>query len=162
MGAAYPFKWNGGWANVSLGYKHTNFPRASRTRKRASIGVVPRQALGVRLDRRVLDADRNHGDDFTAALTGKRGSFLVENEAWWRAVGLVSVGSNVRVSRNVYATDGRLLVYPTARSAIPLLGERSWSRTFTTHEPPKPSVMCRNWAAGDPSNSYRWFVDIHA
>ena len=29
VGAAYPFQWNGGWANVSLGYKHTNFPRAS-------------------------------------------------------------------------------------------------------------------------------------
>ena len=57
--------------------------------------------------------NRNHGDDFTNGLTGKRGSFLIENEIWWRAVGLVSVGSNVRVSRNVYATDGRLLVYPT-------------------------------------------------
>jgi hypothetical protein len=26
---------------------------------------------------------------------------------------LISVGSEIRISRNVYATDGRLLVYPT-------------------------------------------------
>jgi hypothetical protein len=57
--------------------------------------------------------NQNQGDDFTAKLSGKRASFLLENEIWWRAVGLVSVGSEVRVSRNVYATDGRVLVYPT-------------------------------------------------
>ena len=57
--------------------------------------------------------NRNQGDDFTRSLSGKRDAFLIENEFWWRAVGLVSVGSEVRVSRNVYATDGRLLVYPT-------------------------------------------------
>jgi len=113
-GAAYPFKWNGGWANVSLGYKHTNFRRASHD---------PQMTLywGRPLGRRWAFAstgvywtqNQNHGDDFTAGLTGKRASFLIENEMWWRAVGLVSVGSEVRVSRNVYATDGRLLVYPT-------------------------------------------------
>ena len=57
--------------------------------------------------------NQNHGDDFTAGLTGKRASFLVENEMWWRAVGPMSVGSEVRISRNVYAADGRVLVYPT-------------------------------------------------
>lgn len=115
VGAAHPFKWNGGWANVSLGYKHTNFPRASHD-PQASIH------WGRSLGRRWAFAstgvfwtqNRHHGDDFTAGLTGKRGSFLIENELWWQAVGLVSVGSNVRVSRNVYATDGRLLIYPTA------------------------------------------------
>lgn len=114
VGAAYPFQWNGGWANVSLGYKHTNFPRASQD---PQASVYWGRSLGKRwafASTGVLwTQNRNHGDDFTAGLTGKRGSFLIENELWWRAVGLVSVGSNVRVSRNVYATDGRLLVYPT-------------------------------------------------
>ena len=57
--------------------------------------------------------NRNRGDELTATLTGKEGAFLVENEIWWHAFGLVSVGSEVRLSRNVYAPDGRLLVYPT-------------------------------------------------
>jgi hypothetical protein len=57
--------------------------------------------------------NRNHGDESTTSLTGKRWPFLIENELWWRAVGLVSVGSEVRIFRDVYATDGRLLVYPT-------------------------------------------------
>ena len=114
VGAAYPFQWNGGWANVWLGYKHTNFPRPSHD-PQASI------YWGRSLGKRGAFAstgvfwtqNRSHGDERTASQSGKRGSFLIENEVWWRAVGPVSVGSNVRVSRNVYAADGRLLVYPT-------------------------------------------------
>ena len=115
VGAAHPFRWNGGFANVSLGYKRTNFPRASQD---PHASIYWGRSLGKRWAFASTGVfwtqNRNHGDDFTAGLTGKRGSFLIENELWWRAVGLVSVGSNVRVSRNVYATDGRLLVYPTA------------------------------------------------
>ena len=61
--------------------------------------------------RAIFSADGNR--ILTASLDGKEGAFLVENEIWWRAFGLVSVGSEIRVSRNVYATDGRLLLYPT-------------------------------------------------
>ena len=114
VGVAYPFQVRGGWANAAVAYKHTNFTRASHD---------PQATLywGRPLGRRWAFAstgvfwtqNRNHGDDFTAGLRGKEGAFLVENEIWWRAVGLVSVGSEVRVSRNVYASDGRVLVYPT-------------------------------------------------
>jgi len=114
VGAAYPFQWNGGWANVSLGYKHTNFPRPSHDPQATIFWGRSLGKRGAFASTGVFWAqNRNHGDDFTTGLTGKRGSFLVENELWWRAVGLVSVGSEIRVSRNVYATDGRLLVYPT-------------------------------------------------
>jgi hypothetical protein len=114
VGVAYPFPMGGGWASAVLAYKHTNFARASHDpqatlywgrgfRKRgafASTGVFWTQ-------------NRNHGDEFTASLNGKEGAFLVENEIWCRAVGLISVGSEIRVSRNAYASDGRVLVYPT-------------------------------------------------
>jgi len=114
LGVAYPFQLHGGWASAAVAYKHTNFSRASHD---------PQATLywGRPLGRRWAFAstgvfwtqNRNHGDEFTASLSGKEGAFLVENEIWWRAIGLVSVGSEVRVSRNVYAADGRLLVYPT-------------------------------------------------
>jgi hypothetical protein len=114
VGAAYPFQWNGGWASVSLAYKHTNLPSASHD---PQVTLYWGRPLGKRwsfASTGVLwTQNRNQGDDLTASLTGKRASLLMENELWWRAVGLVSVGSEVRVSRNVYATDGRLLVYPT-------------------------------------------------
>jgi hypothetical protein len=114
MGAAYPFQWQGGWGNASLAYKHTNFPRASHD-PQASLywGRGFRQRWAFSSTAVAWTQNRNHGDDFTASLTGKHESFLIENELWWRAAGLVSVGSEVRVSRNVFATDGRLLVYPT-------------------------------------------------
>jgi len=114
VGAAYPFKLNGSWASASLAYKHSNFTQPSHD---------PQATLywGRPLGRRWAFAttgvfwtqNRNRGDEFTAALTGKEGAFLVENEIWWHAFGLVSVGSEVRLSRNVYANDGRLLAYPT-------------------------------------------------
>jgi hypothetical protein len=114
IGAAYPFQWNGGWTNVSLGYKHTNFQRASHDPQMTLYWGRPLGRRWAFASTGVLwTQSQNQGDDFTAKLSGKRASFLLENELWWRAVGLVSVGSEVRVSRNVYATDGRLLVYPT-------------------------------------------------
>jgi hypothetical protein len=115
VGAAHPFEWQGGWANVSLAYKHTNLPKASHDPQAT---VYWGRSLGKRWAFAATSVlwtqNRNHGDDYTASLTGKRRSFLIENEIWWRAVGLVSVGSEIRISRNVYATDGRLLIYPTA------------------------------------------------
>jgi hypothetical protein len=114
VGTAYPFKWKGGYANVSLGYKHTNFPRSSRDPQASLYWGRSLGERGAFASTGVFwTQNRNHGDEFTAGLTGKRGSFLIENEVWWKAIGLVSVGSNFRVSQNVYATDGRLLVYPT-------------------------------------------------
>ncbi len=113
-GAAYPFQWNGGWASVALAYKHSNLPRASHDPQvtlywgRPFAGRWAFASTGV-----IWTQNRNRGDDFTAGQTGKRASFLFQNELWWRAAGPISLGSEVRVSRNVYAADGRLLVYPT-------------------------------------------------
>jgi hypothetical protein len=113
-GAAYPFQWQGSWANVSLAYKHTNFRRPSHDAQATLYWGRAFRERGAFASTGVFwTQNRNHGDDYTASLTGKRRSFLIENELWWRAVGLVSVGTEVRISRDVYATDGRLLVYPT-------------------------------------------------
>jgi len=114
IGAAYPFPWNGGWGNVSLGYKHTNFQRASHDPQMTLYWGRPLGRRWAFSSTGVLwTQNQNQGDELTASLSGKRASYLLENEMWWRAVGPVSVGSEVRLSRNVYATDGRVLVYPT-------------------------------------------------
>jgi hypothetical protein len=114
MGVSHPFPWRGGFANVSLAYRYANLPRASHDPQAT---LYWGRALGSRwsfASTSVLwTQNRNRGDERTAGLTGKRGSFLVENEIWWRAAGLVWAGSNVRVSRNVYAGDGRVVFYPT-------------------------------------------------
>ena len=114
VGVAYPFQIGGGWASAVVAYKHTNFARASHDPQGTFYWGRPFSKRGAFATTGVFwTQNRNHGDEFTASLRGKEGAFLVENEIWWRAVGLVSVGSEVRVSRNVYASDGRLLVYPT-------------------------------------------------
>ena len=114
VGASYPFPWQGGFANVSLAYRYTNLERASHDPHASIYWGRPFGTRWSFASTSVLwTQNRNRGDERTAALTGKRGAFLVENEIWWRAAGLVSIGSNVRISRNVYATDGRVVVYPT-------------------------------------------------
>jgi hypothetical protein len=114
VGVAYPFRMNGSWASASVAYKHTNFSRASHDPQATLYWGRPLGKRWAFASTGVFwTQNRNRGDEFTASLEGKEGAFLVENEIWWRAFGLVSVGSEVRVSRNVYATDGRLLVYPT-------------------------------------------------
>lgn len=114
LGAAYPFPWQGSWANVSLAYKHSNFPRSSHD-PQASIywGKSFRERWAFASTGVFWTQNKNHGDAFTEGLSGKRFSLLIENEVWWRAVSLLSVGSEIRISRDVYAIDGRLLVYPT-------------------------------------------------
>ena len=114
VGAAYPFKLGGGFGNASLAYRYANLSPASHD-PQASLywGRTFGERWAFASTGVLWSQNQNRGDEPTRGLTGKRGSLLVENELWWRAAGLVSVGSNVRVSRNVYATDGRLLVYPT-------------------------------------------------
>jgi len=114
IGAAHPFPLSGGWASVSLSYRHNNLSRASHDPQGALYwGRSAGKGWALASTGVIWTQNKNQGDDVTADLTGKRVSFLIENEVWWRAVGLVSLGSEVRVSRNVYATDGRVLVYPT-------------------------------------------------
>jgi uncharacterized protein DUF5020 len=114
VGAAHPFQWQGSWGNVYLAYKLTNFRRPSHD---PQLSLYWGKALGHRWAFASTGVfwtqNRNHGDAFTANLTGKRFAFLVENEVWYRTLPLLSVGSEIRVSREVYSTDGRLLVYPT-------------------------------------------------
>jgi len=114
IGAAYPFPWRGSWANVYLAYKHSNFPKPSHD-PQASIywGTAFRERWAFSSTGVFWTQNGNRGDAFTEGLTGKRFSMLIENELWWRVVPLLSVGSEIRVSRDVYANDGRLLVYPT-------------------------------------------------
>lgn len=114
VGVSYPFAWQGGWANVSLAYKYANLPKPSHDPQATLYwGRQFGQRWAFASTAVFWSQNRNRGDDYTSGLTGKRRSFLVENELWWRAAKLISVGSEIRVSRNVYASDGRLLVYPT-------------------------------------------------
>jgi len=114
VGAAHPFQWKGSWGNVYLAYKHTNFPRPSRD---PQLSLYWGKGFGHRLAFASTGVfwtqNRNHGDRATANLSGKRFVFLVENEVWFRAFELLSVGSEIRISRDVYTVDGRLLLYPT-------------------------------------------------
>jgi len=114
LGAAYPFQWNGGWASIALAYRYSNFSRPSHDPQATLYWGRP---LGARWSFASTGVfwtqNQNQGDDFTQSLTGKRGALLIENELWWRASGPISVGSEIRVSRNVFTADGRLLVYPT-------------------------------------------------
>jgi hypothetical protein len=114
FGADYPFRWLGSWGNGYLAYRVASLPRPSHDPEFSLYwGKVVRGRWSLASDGEFWTVNRNRGDSLTANLTGKRVALLVENEVWYRILSLISVGCEIRVSRNVYATDGRLLVYPT-------------------------------------------------
>jgi hypothetical protein len=114
IGAAHPFQWQGSWANIYLAYKYTNSPKPSHD---PQVSLYWGKGFGDHWDFASTAVcwtqNKNHGDPWTANLSGKRFAFLVENEVWYKPFANISVGSEIRVSYNVYATDGRLLIYPT-------------------------------------------------
>ncbi len=114
IGAAHPFQWQGSWANLYLAYKYTNSPKPSHD---PQFSLYWGKGFSDRWDFASTAVgwtqNKNHGDASTANLSGKRFAFLVENEIWYKPFANISVGSEIRVSYNGYATDGRLLIYPT-------------------------------------------------
>src|SRR5262245_158035 len=114
IGAARPFQWQGSWGSVYVAYRRTNFVRPSHDPQASLYWGKPFGNRWAFASTGVLwTQNRNHGDTFTADQTGKQFAFLVENEVWFRTVALLSVGSELRISRNVYTADARLLIYPT-------------------------------------------------
>src|SRR5262249_22444961 len=107
------FQWQGSWGNVYVAYKRTSTARPSHDPQCSlywgkAFGHAWVASTGV-----FWTQNRNRGDALTANLTGKRFAFLIENGVWWRTVAPLSVGTMIRVSRNVFAADARLLIYPT-------------------------------------------------
>ena len=114
IGAAHPFQWQGSWGNIYLAYKYTNFPHASHDPQLSLYwGKGFQNGWDFASTAVVWTQNKNHGDAWTASLSGKRFAWLVENEIWYKTFADISVGSEIRVSYNVYATDARLVVYPT-------------------------------------------------
>jgi len=114
VGAARPFQWMGSWASIYLAYKYTNFRRASHDPQFSIYwgkGFLKRWDFASTAV--MWTQNKNHGDASTGNLSGKRFSFLAENEIWYKVASRIAVGSETRVSVNVYATDHRLHVYPT-------------------------------------------------
>jgi hypothetical protein len=113
IGAAHPFQWQRSWGSAYLAYKFTNLPQPSHDPQVSLYWGKAGQRWAFAATGVFWTQDRNRGDAWTATLSGKRCSLLVENEIWYAAVTHLSLGSEIRLSTNVYATDGRLLVYPT-------------------------------------------------
>lgn len=114
LGAAHPFPWQGSWGSVFVAYKYTNFRHPSHDPELSLYwGKVFQGRWAFASTTVAWTQDRNHGDAMTANVSGKRFAALIENELWYNALSHLSCGSLIRVSYNVYATDGRLLLYPT-------------------------------------------------
>lgn len=114
IGAAYPFRLLGGWASTFLAYRLTSFDRPS-------YDPIYSFWWGKDLGRRVSvtayfvlwTINRNHGDEWTAGLRGKKLSGLGEPQVWLNLNRLFAVGSEVRLYYQVFDYPERLRVYPT-------------------------------------------------
>jgi len=57
--------------------------------------------------------NKNHGDDNTKDLRGKRFSFFAEPQIWYNISKSFSAGSKVNMFYHVNTTDNIFQVYPT-------------------------------------------------
>ncbi len=57
--------------------------------------------------------NRNHGDDYTASLKGKKFSLFAEPQAWFRLIKNISAGAKVNCYYHVLTDENIFLAYPT-------------------------------------------------
>lgn len=117
LGAAYPFqRKNKAFFNGYVSYKYTAFKKPSHdiigsffwlqffsNYKNSFTGNLV-----------AWTENRNHGDDFTMNLAGKKLSFFGDPQIWFSLRKGFSVGSRINLYYHVLTDNNRLQVYPTA------------------------------------------------
>lgn len=57
--------------------------------------------------------NKNHGDDFTANLHGKRFLFFAEPQFWYKAGKTISFGTKLNIFYHILSTEDKTQAYPT-------------------------------------------------
>lgn len=115
VGVSYPFKWGSAYMSSVLNYKYVSYKKASRDFLYTlywwkGLWNYRGEWAG---DFSIWTENKNHGDDDTKDLHGKRFFFFAEPQLWYRLKGALSIGTKVNMYYHVLMPDNRLAVYPT-------------------------------------------------
>jgi hypothetical protein len=114
-GVVYPFQWKGGWFSVALSYTYNAF-------KKHSNDVLSSFYWGHGFwnykmefsgDIEVYTQNKDHGDTYTAGLSGKTIAFFGEPQVWFKVHHGFAIGSKINLYYHVLTTENLFEIYPT-------------------------------------------------
>ena len=116
LGVAHVFQWKNAWFSTFLAYRYNVFDMPSHDLEYSLWWGKNFWKEKVSLTGHLViwTENRDHGDDFTKNLSGKRFFFLSEPEVWINLNKRFSLGSEIKISYHVYNLFNHLQVYPTA------------------------------------------------
>ena len=115
VGVSYPFKWGSAYMSSVLNYKYLSYDKASRDFLYTlywwrGLWNYKGELSG---DFSIWTENKNHGDDNTKDLRGKRFYFFAEPQMWYKVKGAFSLGTKLNMYYHVLRPDNRFNVYPT-------------------------------------------------
>jgi hypothetical protein len=122
VGVSYPFKIGTAYFSSVLNYKYSPYARHSHDLLYTMYfykGLFQYKAELAGSFSLWTD-NKNHGDELTKYLKGKRFSLFAEPQFWYRLKGGLSVGTKINAYYHVNTADDVLEVYPTAAVRIKL------------------------------------------
>ncbi len=114
-GIAYPFSWHKAYLSSILYYKYVPYKKASNDFLYTmywwkGFWNYKAEFSG---DFSIWTENKNHGDDYTSAFTGKRFFFFAEPQLWYNFDKTFAAGTKINMNYHVLTTDNILQVYPT-------------------------------------------------
>ncbi|WP_428660079.1 DUF5020 family protein [Runella sp.] len=115
LGAAYPFLGKNSWYSAVLCYRYSAFEKPSHdTQFTFYVGK------GIRNYKFITSAslvcwteNRNHGDDYTKNLSGKKLAFFGDPQIWYNVGKGFSAGSKIWLYYHVLTPENTIQAYPT-------------------------------------------------
>ena len=114
-GISYPFKWYTAYMTSVLSYKYVPYKKSSHD---FSYTLYWWQGLFNYKGEfsgyfSVWSENKNHGDEFTKDLKGKRFSFFAEPQFWYNLGSVFSVGTLINMFYHINTSEDIFEVYPT-------------------------------------------------
>ncbi|MEO8111519.1 MAG: DUF5020 family protein [Ginsengibacter sp.] len=114
-GFSYPFKWGDAYLSSVLYYKYVSYDKPSNDFLYTlywwkGMWNYKAEFSG---DFSIWTENKNHGDDFTMNLSGKRFSFFAEPQFWYNINKTFAFGTKLLFNYHVITTENILQSYPT-------------------------------------------------
>jgi Domain of unknown function (DUF5020) len=115
-GLAYPFKWGNAYLSSVVDYKYIPYEKPTHDILYTlywwkGCWNYKAEFSG---DFSIWTENKNHGDDYTKNMTGKRFSFFAEPQFWYNINKTFSIGTKLNMTYHVLTTENLFQLYPTA------------------------------------------------
>lgn len=121
-GVSYPFKWGQAYLSSVLDYRYVPYTKPSNDFLYTlyfyrGLWNYKAEFAG---DFSIWTENKNHGDETTTSLQGKRFYFFAEPQFWYNLTSKFSIGTKINMYYHVNTFDNVLEMYPTAAIRIKL------------------------------------------